>query len=157
MKVKKRIFILSGIIALIDQLVKITVTNSLVGEHIAVIKNFFYLTYVENTGAAWSMFSGNRWFLVIISILAIYAIIKYFLLDINITKVEFAAYGLMLGGIVGNLIDRILYGYVKDFFEFNFGSYQFPVFNVADTCIVVGALLVVVHLMRNAVTQRRKK
>lgn len=154
---KKRIFVLAGAIALIDQLVKIFVANSLVGESVSVIKNFFYFTYVENTGAAWGILSGNRWFLVIISILAIYAIIKYFLLDVDITKVEFVAYGLMLGGIVGNMIDRVILGYVRDFIEFNFGSYQFPVFNLADSFIVIGALMIVVHLMRNAVTQRRKK
>jgi len=155
---RKRILILSGIVTLIDQLVKIFATTVLAGNaSVTVIKDFFYLTYVENTGAAWGILSGNRYFLIIIAILAIYAIVKYFLLDINITKIEFAAYGLILGGIIGNLIDRILYGFVIDYAEFRFGSYQFPVFNIADSAIVVGTGLVIFHLIRNAVKQRRTK
>lgn len=158
MKVKKRIYILSGIVALVDQIIKILAVNYLAGnDSIVIIKNFFYLTYVKNDGAAWGIFSGNRWFLIIISILAIYAVIKYFLLDVTITKIEFVAYGLLLGGIIGNLIDRILYGYVIDFADFQIGSYQYPVFNIADTAIVIGAGLVIFHLIRNAVKQRRKK
>lgn len=157
MKVKKRIFVLSGIVALVDQLVKVLAVNYLSTDGgITVINNFLNLTYVENTGAAWGILSGNRWFLIIISILAIYAIVKYFLLDIDITKVEFAAYGLMLGGIVGNMIDRIVYGYVIDYAHFNFGAYQFPVFNIADSAIVIGAGLVIIHLIMNAIKQRRK-
>ncbi len=157
MKVKKRIFILSGIIALIDQIIKIIITNNIVGEKITIINNFFHLTYIENTGAAWGLFSGTRWFLIIISILAIYAIIKYFLLDINITKIEFAGYSLILGGIIGNLIDRVILGYVVDYAAFTFGTYDFPVFNIADASMVIGVALVVINLIGNAIRHRRKK
>jgi signal peptidase II len=155
---RKKVLILSGIIALIDQIVKIFASANLVGNgSIPIIKNFFYLTYVENMGAAWGIFSGNRYFLIIIAILAIYGIVKYFLLDVNITKIEFAAYGLILGGIIGNLIDRILYGFVIDYADFRFGNYFFPVFNIADSVIVIGVGLVIFHLIRTAVEQRRIK
>jgi signal peptidase II len=158
MKVKKQIFILSGIIAVIDQLVKVLVMTSSVGNiSVPVVDNFFSLTYVENSGAAWGIFSGSRWFLIIISILSLYAIVKYFLLDIRVTRVEFVAYSLLLGGIIGNLIDRIVYGYVIDYADFRFGTYQFPVFNLADSAIVIGACLVIIHLIRNAIKQRSKK
>jgi signal peptidase II len=155
---KKSIFLLSGIVALIDQIVKLLAINYLAGaSSVTVINNFFYLTYVENTGAAWGILSGNRWFLVIISILAIYAIIKYFLLDINIAKIEFVAYVLILGGIMGNMISRIIYGYVIDYTDFRFGTYQFPVFNIADTAMVIGVFLVISHLISNALKQRSQK
>ncbi|MFA5409647.1 MAG: signal peptidase II [Bacilli bacterium] len=155
---KKQIFILSGIIAVIDQLVKVLVMTSSVGNiSVPVVDNFFSLTYVENSGAAWGIFSGSRWFLIIISILSLYAIVKYFLLDIRVTRVEFVAYSLLLGGIIGNLIDRIVYGYVIDYADFRFGTYQFPVFNLADSAIVIGACLVIIHLIRNAIKQRSKK
>lgn len=155
---KKKVFILSGIIAIVDQIIKLIVVNTLVGKNsVEVINNFFYMTYVENTGAAWGIFSGSRWFLIIISILAIYAILKYFLLDLNITKIEFVAYGILLGGIIGNLIDRLIYGYVIDFADFRFGEYNFPVFNFADSCIVIGAGLIIYHLITNVFTQRKTK
>lgn len=154
---KKRIFILSGVIALVDQIVKLIIVNNVANQSVTVIDNFFQLSYVENTGAAWGIFSGTRWFLIIISILAIFAIIKYFILDINVTKMEFVGYALVLGGIIGNLIDRIIYGYVIDYAAFNFGTYQFPVFNIADSAIVIGVGLVVIHLMRNAIVTRKTR
>jgi signal peptidase II len=118
---KKRIFILSGIVALIDQISKLVVVNTLkTSGSLVIIQDFFNLTYVENDGAAWGIFSGNRWFLIIISIIAIYAVIKYFLLDVNVSKIEFVGYSLLLGGIIGNLIDRIFNGYIVDFIEFIF-------------------------------------
>lgn len=155
---KKRIFILSGIVALIDQISKLVVVNTLkTSGSLVIIQDFFNLTYVENDGAAWGIFSGNRWFLIIISIIAIYAVIKYFLLDVNVSKIEFVGYSLLLGGIIGNLIDRIFNGYIVDFIEFIFGNYHFPVFNMADMAIVIGVAMVVIYLMINATRQRRKK
>jgi signal peptidase II len=155
-EMKKRIFALGGVIALIDQLIKLLVTNYLSGS-VAIINNFLYFTYVKNDGAAWGIFSGTRWFLIIMSILALYAIVKYFILDVQITKIEFVAYALLVGGIIGNLIDRVLYGYVTDYLDFRFGTYNFPVFNLADTAMVVGVSLIVLHLINNAIKQRRKK
>jgi signal peptidase II len=154
---RKKVLILSGIIALIDQLIKLVVVNLLSNDSIIVIKDFLNLTYVENEGAAWGVFSGNRWALVVISILAFYAIIKYFLLDVKVTKLEFVSYGLLLGGMVGNMIDRIFRGYVVDYVETIFGTYHFPVFNLADSAIVIGTTLIIIHLIRNSIIQRRTK
>jgi signal peptidase II len=153
---RKKVLILSGVIALIDQLIKLFVVNSL-NNSVPIINGFLNFTYVENEGAAWGIFSGNRWMLVVISILAIYAIVKYFLLDIKITKLEFISYSLVLGGIVGNLIDRVFRGFVVDYIETIFGTYYFPVFNLADSCIVIGTVLIIIHLIRNAIIQRSKK
>jgi len=148
---RKKIFIFSALVVLVDQLVKMLVMNFLsLNEQVMVIRNFFYLFYVHNEGAAWNIFSGNRYFLIIISILALYAIIKYFLLDVNITKIEFYGYFLILGGILGNFIDRVVYGYVIDYLSFHILSYNFPIFNIADSAIVIGSLLIMFHLFRKS-------
>lgn len=153
---KKKIFIISGLIALADQLIKVIVVKYLMPLNgVSLINNFLNLTYVENRGAAWGILLGARWFLITISILAIYGVVKYFLLDEKITKVEFVGYILLLGGIIGNLIDRFTRGYVIDYIDFRFGSYQFPVFNLADMVIVIGAGLIIIHLVKNAVMQRK--
>lgn len=154
---KKNIFILSGCFVLIDQLVKLMMTNILTNENIIIIKDFFSLTLVKNAGAAWGIFSGNRWFLIIVTILCVFAIAKYFLLDLNVTKGEYIAYVLLLGGIFGNLIDRIVFGYVRDYFDFNFGSYNFPVFNIADAAIVIGVVIVIYQMVKNTIYQRSTK
>ncbi|MFA6327404.1 MAG: signal peptidase II, partial [Bacilli bacterium] len=98
-----------------------------------------------------------RWILIIASILGLYAIIKYFLLDNHITKTEVIGYSLVIGGIIGNLIDRIVYGHVIDFIDFRFGSYQFPLFNIADMCIVIGVFIIVVWLLKNSIIKRKIK
>lgn len=154
---KKQVYLLSGIIALIDQIAKIIATNFLVGNSIPIINNIFYLTYVENKGALWGILSGNRYILIILSILAIYGIIKYFLLDENIKKIELISYSLMLGGVIGNLIDRLFYGYVVDFLDFRWLSYNYPVFNIADSSIVIGVILLLIHMIYNSLSIRSER
>lgn len=142
---------MSFIVVLIDQLLKIFLASSIATNgDIVIIKNIFSLTYLENTGAAWGNLSGSGWFLIIMSLFAVYAIIKYFLLDVNITKIELVSYGLLLGGIVGNLIDRVIHGYVIDFINLEFLPYQFPIFNIADSAIVIGSILIIYSLMKPA-------
>ncbi len=148
---KRKIFIWGFAIVIVDQLLKFLVINTLkLTESIAVINNFFYITYIQNEGAAWGIFYGHRWFLIIISLIALYAIIKYFLLDIIITKAELIGYSLLLGGITGNLIDRISHGYVIDYADFYILGYNYPVFNLADASIVVGSIIVISTLIKGA-------
>ena len=125
----------------IDQASKIIVANNInYTQKIEVIEHFFYLTHVTNSGAAWGMFKNGRIFIlpltVIMSLVIIYILSKT---DSGIQKV---ALSLILGGALGNLIDRFFRnGYVIDFLEFHFGSFVFPVFNVADSFIVIGTVL----------------
>ena len=122
-----------------------------VADTIHIIRNFFRITYVQNTGAAWSIFSGNTVFLILISIIVL-GIFIYFLLKKDIIeKSEIVIYGLLVGGIVGNLIDRIRYGYVVDFFDFNFGSFNYPIFNVADVMIVLTGLFLIIKILKEDV------
>lgn len=92
----------------------------------------FYLTSTINTGAAFSLFQGQRYVLIAVSILVIIFILKYY----GEKKYQFPL-TLILSGTIGNLIDRVFLGHVRDFIDLKF----WPVFNIADTCIVIGALL----------------
>ncbi|MES2693063.1 MAG: signal peptidase II [Verrucomicrobiota bacterium] len=111
------------------------------GTDITVIPGFFYIIHVGNTGAAWSMFSG---FPVLLALLAGATLIGIFFwrhslgLKDRFTQICF---GLLCGGIVGNLVDRLLHGHVIDFIDLHFGSYIYPTFNIADSGICVGVIL----------------
>ena len=135
----KRIISYSFILVLIDQIIKVVVSN--MKNNIVIIKNFFCLTYVENTGAAFSILESKRIFLIIIGIGALYLIYKFLIKDKKLTTPETLIYSLLIGGIVGNLIDRIIYGYVIDYLEFILFNHYMPIFNFADICIVIGTIL----------------
>ena len=141
----KKIISISFICILIDQIIKLIISiNMNVADSINVIKNFFRITYLQNTGAAFSIFSGNRIFLILITLVALLLIYFILIKGKEITKVETICYGLLIGGIIGNLIDRVRIGYVIDYLDFNFGSYHYPVFNFADICIVVSAIILLI-------------
>lgn len=144
----KRLLPISFLVILIDQVVKIVVTmNFSLYSSIEVINSFFSITYVRNTGAAWSILSGNTLFLVLISLIALVIIYLYFIKNKKLSKLENISYGLLIGGIIGNLVDRIIYGYVIDYLDFKIINYDFPIFNIADICIVVSIILVAINLM----------
>lgn len=141
----KKIFSISFICILIDQIIKFIITINLnFTESINIIKNFFRITYLQNNGAAFSILSGNRIFLILITLLSL--ILIYFILIKNkrINNIESICYGSLIGGIIGNLIDRIRLGYVIDYLDFNFGNYQYPVFNFADILIVLSAIILLI-------------
>jgi signal peptidase II len=112
-----------------------------VGNEIVVISGFFYLIHVGNTGAAWSMFSGQSVLLALLACGTLFAI--YFWRRALGLRERLAqiAFGLLCGGIVGNLVDRLAHGHVIDFIDLHFGSYIYPTFNVADSGICVGVIL----------------
>lgn len=113
-------------------------------ESVKVIPNFFYLTYVQNNGAAFSIFQNQQVLILLVTFFALFFINKYLKND-NINKFEMFSYSMITGGILGNLFDRICYGYVIDFFDFRFGKYHYPVFNMADVFIVVGVILLMIY------------
>ncbi len=145
----KKVLGLSLIFVFIDQIVKfIIITKLEFAKSINIINNFFRITYLKNRGAAFSILSGNIIFLIIITFLAIFLIYKFFIKNKKLKKIDFISYSMLLGGIFGNLIDRIRLGYVIDYFDFNFGAYNYPVFNIADICIVVGAIIIFVKVLK---------
>ena len=134
---------------LIDFISKIIISkNLIVGQTIPVVKNFFSITYVQNTGAAWSILSNKTYIIVLISFIIILVIGYYVLKNKPNTKMEKIAYSLILGGAVGNFIDRIIYGYVIDFMDFYIFGYNYPIFNIADTFIVIGIIILIIITWR---------
>lgn len=137
---------ISGIIIAADQvskyiIVKYVEYNSL----IPVINKFFYITYHENKGAAWGILQNRLYILIpltiIMSIVMLYILVKT---EIRILKLSLS---FIIGGAIGNLIDRILKGKVVDFLDFYFGNYNFPTFNVADMFIVIGTMILALFVL----------
>ena len=141
--------ILTIIFLIIDIVSKLVVSNIInVNDSILVIKNFFYITYVKNTGAAWSIFSGETLGLIIVSLIIISFIIYYISKNKPKHKLEKIGYSMILGGSFGNLLDRVIYGYVIDFLDFNIFGYNYPIFNLADSFIFVGVILIYIYMWR---------
>jgi len=135
---------LSLVIVLCDQLTKFWVMRFLPDEGIAVVSGWFHFRRVHNTGAAWGVFEGFSDGLILLSIVMLALIIVFrrsFLLDRVVHKL---AMGAMIGGIIGNLIDRVRLGYVVDFLDFYRGDSHFPAFNIADSAICVGVFLYII-------------
>lgn len=142
---KKSIWILF-ICLFIDQLIKNVIINFLnVGESIRVIKNFLSITYVRNSGAAFSILESNTILLIIVSVIVLLFIFKYISKD-SLGNFEYVLYGILSGGICGNLFDRVFYGSVIDYLDFNFFGYSFPIFNLADTLIVISMFLIIITM-----------
>jgi len=143
---KKKLLIISILCILIDQISKLIIVNSFdVDNGFNVIKGFFSITYVKNTGAAWGMFSNGTIILSLVSIVFLFFMIKYIYELKNINYLSIFSYGMLMGGIIGNLIDRLLRNYVIDFLNFNIFGYDFPVFNIADSFIVISIILIVIE------------
>lgn len=143
------IIILSIIFLIIDQITKILVVNSLVpGENIEIIKNIFNIIYTNNTGAAFSILLGKRIFLIVVAVLIIGVLLYYIKRNKIEKKIDIIALSFVIGGSLGNLIDRIVRGYVIDFISIKIGNYNFPIFNVADILIVIGVFLLLLSSRR---------
>lgn len=134
-----------GVIVTLDQFVKFLVVKNLaIGASLTVINKFFYIYHIGNTGAAWSILDGQRVLFILITSIACVAI-AYFLVKSK-NKLLKLALSLIFAGAVGNLIDRVSKGSVTDFLRFDFGSYTFPIFNVADMSVVIGSALLMYYM-----------
>ena len=135
------------VIVIGDQVTKIIVDHTLsLGASYAIIDNFFYFTYAHNTGAAWGMLAGKISLFLIVSIIAAVGIIYYFIKSESYQKLTRFGLVLVFGGLIGNLIDRLAFGYVRDFIDFIIFGYNFPIFNVADMAITIGMALVILEI-----------
>lgn len=142
LKNKKIIFCI--IIIILDQLVKFLINSNIsLEKEIFVIPNFFYLTNLLNTGGAFSIFEGNSIILGIIGIIFLLILVKY-LNNKKLKPLEEISYGILIGGIISNLIDRIYLNGVRDYIGLKFGNYYYPVFNIADIGIVIGIILIII-------------
>jgi len=149
------LLLIAAVIVLLDRLSKLWVDKHVErGHFIAVIPKVFRISHVFNTGAAFSLFANSispvtvRYVLIgfsIVAILVVLAMIWYAGRAFSLTGVALA---LILGGAIGNLYDRIAYRYVVDFLEVTIVHYHWPDFNVADSCIVIGACLLLLEIFR---------
>ena len=145
----KSVYFFGIIFFVVDQAIKIFLSNNVeLNQSIPIIKNFFSITLVHNTGAAFSIFTGNTIFLILIGVICVIAISLYIKKMENLSDLDMYIYSLLIGGVLGNLIDRIVHGYVIDYLSFNFCGYYFPIFNFADICIVVSIGLIIINTIR---------
>lgn len=141
--------IIAAVVVAFDQFTKYWMARTLQeGDEINVISGFLRFSYTENPGIAFGMLSdGNvKWLLVFISVAAIVAVTYYMLRTPASNTLLMWSLALLAGGICGNLIDRVRMGRVIDFIEVYYKSYHWPVFNIADTAITIGAALMAIEL-----------
>lgn len=145
---KKKVYILSIIFLLIDIFTKQLVKNTLnLYDSIPIIPNFFSITYVINDGAAFSILKGELWLFIILGFVLLFFIFYYLQKEkLNIYKTFY--YSLLIAGVLGNLLDRMLYKGVIDFLDFTIFSYNAPIFNLADTFIVISVILIVFESLK---------
>lgn len=160
-KNREYVYSVACVLLIVDQLLKLLVRSKVeLLDDIEVIPGFFSIYHIENTGGAFSLFSGATIILIVLSILVL-AFLHYFVLtDEVMTKWRIFGLGIVIGGIVGNLIDRLLYGAVVDFLSFDLFGYGFPVFNIADIGITVGFVIIAIGILRrdgNEFLDRSKK
>ena len=143
-------FLLSSLVFLSDQFTKIQVIEHITDEQYIRVNSYFYLVHFKNPGAAFSFLSDaggwQRYFLSIFSAIAS----VYIVFMIEKYRDELCtgfALSLILGGALGNLYDRISLGYVTDFLYFHFNDYYWPAFNIADTAISIGAIILIYEII----------
>ena len=151
------LLVIIGILLVVaDQLVKLWAVSALepVGS-ITVIENVFSLTYVENTGAAWGMMAGAKWYLILMPIIIIIAVLAFLFIKKLKDPILLWACMLVISGGIGNLIDRIFRGFVVDYLHATF--IDFPVFNLADCCITIGAGLLILYVILSEIKEQKAK
>lgn len=145
----KGVYFFSIIFIIVDQVLKILVSSKIALNHgFILIKNLLSITLVHNDGAAFSILSGNRLLLIVIGLLALIGISLYLNSIDYLSGYDTFTYSLLIGGVVGNLIDRIIHGVVIDYISLNIFGYNFPVFNFADICIVVSIVFIIVNTIK---------
>jgi signal peptidase II len=136
-------YLIALFIILFDQLTKwAIVTYMSLGDSITVIENFLYITSHRNRGAAWGILQGQMWFFYIITIIVVIILVVYIQRLPKNQRLMGIALGLMLGGAIGNFIDRIFRKEVVDFINTYIFTYDFPIFNIADSALVIGVSLI---------------
>lgn len=142
---------------IVDQIIKrVIITTLNIGEKITIISQFFQIHYLQNEGAAFSSFSGMRILLIVIAIIAFFLIAHFIKKNEINSKLEIISLGMILGGLMGNLIDRLIYGYVIDYLSFTILHYSFAVFNFADIGIVIGIGLFLILMIRREKNETKK-
>lgn len=146
---KLKYLIITAFVMALDQFTKYLVSTRMqLGDEIEVIPNFFAISYTQNPGIAFGMLNSGalRWVFVAISVVAVLVVLVYMMRTDVRNRLLLWSLALLAAGICGNLIDRVRIGRVIDFFLVHYKDHQFPVFNVADTAISIGAALMAIEL-----------
>lgn len=142
---KVKVYIYSFIIFLIDFISKIIVLKYL--DTKVIIPGILDFVKTYNDGAAFSLLSGNRILFILFALFILYYFYFYIINEVS-NKIELVCSSFIIGGILGNLFDRIFYGKVIDFISFNIFGYKYPIFNIADSFIVIGVLIYIIYLIK---------
>lgn len=146
---------LTLLVVLLDYITKRIISGNMVlYQSIPVIKGVFNITYVKNTGASFGMMAGARWFFVAVTVILIAAVIYYAVKNKITDKLFLVSASFVVGGGIGNLIDRIATGAVVDFFDFCL--INFAIFNVADCFVVVGVILMAIYYIKEEKTKKEE-
>ncbi|WP_115352991.1 signal peptidase II [Staphylococcus saprophyticus] len=136
------------IILVLDQITKFIIASSMkVGDSFEVISNFLNITSHRNDGAAWGILSGKMSFFFIITIIILVVLIVFYIKEAKNNLLMQIAISLLFAGALGNFIDRVLHGEVVDFVDTYIFGYNFPIFNVADSSLTIGVLLIIIALL----------
>jgi len=119
-----------------------------INQSIPVIKNFMNITHVKNTGVAWNLFDNQTILILIISVIVIIGFIIYIYKNKPSNLIDKIAYSMIIGGAIGNFVNRLTYGYVTDFIDISLFGYNYPIFNLADSFIVLGVIILIISSLR---------
>ena len=164
------IIVLSCVIILaiiIDQITKAIISSTMEdGQSIPIIKHVLHMTYIKNEGAAFGMFANHRWVFMVISTIAILAIGVYLFGFCKETRFIKIGLAMIIGGGIGNMIDRVILGYVVDMIHNPFVKYynfnvmqleEFPIYNIADSCVCVGAAIIFIGILVSAIVEKKQE
>lgn len=158
MKNKKNIYIVAVILLIIDQLTKLIVrTNMALYQEIKIIPKLLSLYYVENEGAAFSILGNKTILLIVISVICLIILNKFIFEEKNLPKYSYLPLGFLLGGIVGNLLDRLIFKSVTDFISVFIFKYSFPVFNIADIAISLSTIFLMIMIVVDEKKKEKEK
>jgi len=146
----------SAVIVTLDQITKALIVNTFSrGQSKEIIPGLFDLCHTRNTGAVFGMFPGRSWLFAALTLAAIAILVLLVRsLEDSASRWQYVAYGLIIGGAIGNLIDRVRVGSVTDFLDFYIGRYHWPAFNVADSAVCVGVAFL---LLSTIIAAKREK
>ncbi|MBD8003953.1 signal peptidase II [Bacillus norwichensis] len=150
-----RYYLIALFVLVLDQITKWTVVRNMeFGESIKIIDNFFYLTSHRNKGAAWGMLEGQMWLFYIITLVVAAGIIYYMQTQAKGKPLFQVSLAFILGGAIGNFIDRLFRKEVVDFLDTYILGYDFPIFNIADSALTIGVILLFIQVFKE---ERKEK
>lgn len=155
---KFKYYLLIFVIFLIDQISKIIVSHNInLNGSVVVIKDFFSLSYVKNTGAAFGFFSGRTLLITLISVFIFVYLLVELIKEKEENKLIDTSFTFIMGGLLGNLYDRVVLKYVRDFMDFTIFGKGFAIFNIGDMFIVIGCILFIIGAILEAKNEHKSK